>query len=278
MTIGSDEVASYCVSSISTPLQARAMVIQTLTEISDGKTTLHTTLVYEYLTVFFTESTGGYRSSPVSSTVSNMTTVTSALAVADPYVVAWQRKDLSLFPTAYAASLAHDMGVSIASMGDSIVYYRSAVASGDWPLETGASPASHELSTAAKAGVGVGSAFGGVIIAASIFILWLKMRRKCAVSERRLSTQETRDVHEIEDSSGRSERPMWFVGGRWRNEAHADVVAQELEVPPQELEDTVRELEALALELDSKAVHVQVEPVADLETQDASPGSKEWLR
>jgi hypothetical protein len=278
MTIGSDEVVSYCVSSISTPLQARAMVTQTLTEISDGKTTLHTTLVYEYLTVFFVESTGGYWSSPVNSTVSSMTTVTSALAVADPYVVAWQRKDLSLFPTAYAASLAHDMGVSIASMGDSIVYYRSAVASGDWPLETGPSPASHELSTAAKAGVGVGSAFGGVIIAGSIFILWLKMRRKCAVSERRLPTQETRDVHEIEDSSGRSERPMWFVGGRWRNEAHADVVAQELEVPLHELEDTVRELEALAPELDSKAVHMQVEPVADLETQDVSPGSNKWQK
>jgi hypothetical protein len=215
MTIGSDEVVSYCVSSISTPLQARAMVTQTLTEISNGKTTLHTTLVYEYLTVFSTGSTGGYWSSPVSSTVSSMTTVTSALAVADPYVVAWQQKDLSLFPTAYAASLAHNMGVSIASMGDSIVYYRSAVASGDWPLETGASPASHELSTAAKAGVGVGSAFGGVIIAASIFVLWLKMRRKRAVSERRASTQETTDVHEIEDSSGRS--ATWAANGEMRH-------------------------------------------------------------
>jgi hypothetical protein len=278
MTIGSDEVVSYCVSSISTPLQARAIVTQTLTEMSDGKTTLHTTLVYEYLTVFFTGSTGGYWSSPVSSTVSSMTTVTSALAVADPYVVAWQQKDLSHFPTAYAASLAHNMGVSIASMGDSIVYYRSAVASGDWPLKTGASPASHELSTAAKAGVGVGSAFGGVIIAASIFILWLKMRRKRVVSERKLSAQETTDVHEIEDSSGRSERPMWFVGRRWRNEAHVDVVAQELEVPPHELEGTVWELEALAPKLDSKTVHVQVEPVADMQAQDISPGSKEWQK
>jgi hypothetical protein len=55
-------------------------------------------------------------------------------------------------------------------------------------------------------------------------------------------------------------------------------VAQELEVPPHELEGTVWELEALAPKLDSKTVHVQVEPVADMQAQDISPGSKEWQK
>jgi hypothetical protein len=48
-------------------------------------------------------------------TEGNATTVSRGLAVADPYVVGWQEKELSMFPTDYASSLAQKAGLQWAS-------------------------------------------------------------------------------------------------------------------------------------------------------------------
>jgi hypothetical protein len=160
-------------------------------------------------------------------TASNITTISSALAVAGSIRVA--------FPTAYAASLAEKIGASPTPRVQTVP---------DLPRETGVPPASHELSTAAKAGIGVGSVLGAIIITLAIMLLWMRSRRKRAIP-----TQESTQVPEMEDQDGNLAKRKWFLGCRWRSEADAERTAQEL---------------------DSKTVHVVPRPPAELEAQDYS--------
>jgi hypothetical protein len=75
-----------CVSAISTPLPVRALYTTTYT--NGNSASFYEQVINDQ------------------STVSNMTTMTQGTAVADPLYVAWEAKDLSLFPVAYATSLA----------------------------------------------------------------------------------------------------------------------------------------------------------------------------
>jgi hypothetical protein len=234
MTFGSD-VQRYCISSISTPFRVHAFVTRSFPIISDGKSTFMNSTVYEYLTTSFIGTDAAGISKFSTFTVSSITTISSALAVADPLIVAWQLEDLAVFPTAYAASLANKIGVSPTPRVQTVP---------DLPRETGAAPASHELSTAAKAGIGVGSAVGAIIIAIAIVFLWWRARRKRAVP-----TQENTHVPEMEDQDGNLAKRKWFLGGSWRSEAHAERTAQEL---------------------DSKTVHVVPGPPAELEAHEYS--------
>jgi hypothetical protein len=264
MTFGPD-VVRYCMSSISTPFRAHVMATYVSPVKSNGSVVIATSTAYEHVSTSWI----GVGDEWSVFTLSNITTITSALAIATPYRVAWQIGDLNAFPAAYVTSLAAKIGATAIP---------KASGGSDLPLETGESsqPKTSGLSASAIAGLGVSIAIGGALIAVALFVFWLRLRRKSGALNRASSKQESMNVPEIEDSSGNAERPTFFVGGKWRNETHAEVRALELEVPPQELGDTVRELEALAPELDSKTVQVVVEPVAELETPSSSHDSKEW--
>jgi hypothetical protein len=238
MGFGSD-VERYCISSISTPFKAHAMVTQSWPIVSNGVSTFSYSLVYEYVTSSVVGTDAAGIAEYTTSTVSSITTITSALAVADPIRVAWQLFELETFPTSYAASLANKIGASFTPTA-------RVQNTPDLPPETGVPPAprAHELSTAAKAGIGVGSAVGAIIVVLAILFLWLKSRRKRAVSP-----QEGTVVPEMEDQDGNLAKRKWFLGGKWRSEAHAEHTAQEL---------------------DSKTVHVVPGPPAELEAHDVS--------
>jgi hypothetical protein len=234
MTFGSD-VQRYCISSISTPFRAHALVTRSFPSMLNGISTFSYSMVYEYVTATFAGTDAAGNSVFSTFTVSNITTISSALAVADPIRVAWQLEDLAVFPTAYAASLGSKIGASPTPRVQTVP---------DLPRETSKPPASQELSTASKAGIGVGSVLGAIIIVTAIILLWMRSRRK-----RSIPMQESTQVPEMEDQDGNLAKRKWFLGGRWRSEAHAERTAQEL---------------------DSKTVHVVPGPPAELEAHNYS--------
>jgi hypothetical protein len=240
MTFGVD-VARFCLSSISTPFKAHALVTSTYQSVVSSTTVSSYILVYEYVTRSFTGT-------PVTSngigysmwTVSNITTITSALAVANPIIVAWQLEDLSSFPASYATSIANKIGVSMTPVASNTLTV---------PRETGAPPSSSPtppttstptLSTPAKVGIGIDSVAGALIIVATIVMLCMRARRKDAPAPR----ENGDTVPEMEDQDKTLAKRKWFLGGRWRSEAQSEGVRQEL---------------------DSRAVHIVPGPPAELE-------------
>tara|TARA_R110002003_G_scaffold140_19_gene12877 strand:+ start:15480 stop:15998 length:519 start_codon:yes stop_codon:yes gene_type:complete len=161
--------------------------------------------------------------------VSSITTISSGLAVADPIIVAWQQDDLTLFPPDYAKSLAQKLGITLSN---------SATSTSPGPTS---SPSSGGLTTAAKAGIGVGVVFGAAILGVAIVLLYLRRWRKDG------TTPKEPRVAEMEDQDRHFGERKWFFGGRWRSEVNS--------VPTQS-------------ELDSKTVHVVPGPPAELEARE----------
>jgi hypothetical protein len=152
-----------CVSVISTPLPVRALYTTTYT---NGKASS-----------FYEQVIND------KSTVSNITTMAKGTAVADPLYVAWEASDLSLFPVAYATSLAQKIGVKFTptatpASGAS----RSGASSTGTPLGTGTPPNSNAdsqgLSSGAKIGIGVGAGIGAALLAALLAVLFLMRRSR----------------------------------------------------------------------------------------------------
>jgi hypothetical protein len=240
MTFGPD-VVRYCMSTISTPVKAHAYVTSSYALTVSGTVTSTYTTAYEYVQSSFTGTPLTGRGNGYSTwTVSNITTITSALAVADPIIVAWQLKDLSSFPAFYATSIANKIGVSAPTVQDTPTL----------PRETGASAGSptapQTLSTPAKVGIGIGSAVGALLIIATIILFWLKSRRK--VPHTPVAGADA--VQEMEDQDKTFAKRKWFLGGRWRSEAQSEDVKHEL---------------------DSKTVHIVPGPPAELEAHDVRP-------
>jgi hypothetical protein len=220
MTVGS-EFPSACVSYIATPI--RAFAGMTTEPLYSG---LIPTPVFEYTP-----------SSTPSSPTSSIVMITSGLAVADPVIVAWQAEDLPSFPSEYQTSLAQKIGVSL-------------------PAGTPSSqPTSNDLSTAAKAGIGVGAVLITAIIGIMLVILRIRKRRKHA------STIQESGIAEMEDQDQNNTQRKWFFGGKWRNEAHAEGVHEFPAEPVQ------RELDSRIVqnELDSRHVHIVPGPPAELD-------------
>ncbi|PVI03251.1 hypothetical protein DM02DRAFT_669915 [Periconia macrospinosa] len=112
----------------------------------------------------------------------NRTVVTSGVASATPIIVAWQSSDLTVFPSDYASSLARRMGVdfattTLASPGSSQSIPQATQTP---PPASSTTPTQRPpLSTAAKAGIGVGATlFAVLVITAILATLLLRRRRK----------------------------------------------------------------------------------------------------
>jgi hypothetical protein len=160
-----------CISAISTPLPVRA---------------LYTTTYTNGVSSSFYEQVINDQS-----TVSNMTTMTRGTAIADPLYVAWEAKDLSLFPIAYATSLAQKIGVAFTPTATPASGATSRGASKTGSSQTDStgssqtdSPNSNNpnsgLSSSAKIGIGVGAGIGVALILALIamFFVVRRLRRR----------------------------------------------------------------------------------------------------
>jgi hypothetical protein len=155
-----------CVSVISTPLPVRALYTTTYT---NGKASS-----------FYEQVIND------KSTVSNMTTMTRGTAIADPLYVAWEASDLSLFPTAYATSLAQKIGVKFtpAATPASGASTRGASQTGSIGTPSGTTtpsttnPDSEGLSSGAKIGIGVGAGIGAILLVALLAVIILMRRSR----------------------------------------------------------------------------------------------------
>jgi hypothetical protein len=142
----------------------------------------------------------------------NATTITRGLAMAGPYIFEWQEKELYLFPTDYASSLARKAGLKWGSSTP------TPASTSNLPQETNpaapppASPPSTGLSTGAKAGIAVG-AVGALVIGAVIIWMCLLNRRKKRDQATRVAEIEGKPTAEMADQDEEHAGRRWFLGG-----------------------------------------------------------------
>jgi hypothetical protein len=214
------EWASVCISNISTAFPVYAPF--TTSVISSHATYEETifTEAYEYTVRAFVDSsygTDGY----FTSTFSNISTMTSGLIAGDPIVVGWQQTDLSLFPTEYVSSLAHRYSISWSSPTS----LPTPASRSNLPNQTNAPNSTPTgLSTGAKAGIGVGVAFGVLLVAATIIMFMFRRRRNHAVLQ-----HPGGHVAEMEDRDEVLSSKKWYLFGKWRNEMAVENQLHELD-------------------------------------------------
>lgn len=187
----------------------------------------------------FTETTNGDESTVIN-ILKNTTVVSNVDARVRAIPVYFQISDLSAFPSSYASSLASRLGVSIPTSAASTTA-ASPASSPSLPTPTASPHVSHttapELSTRTKAGIGVGSAIGALVICAIItVIIWRRRKSK---------RQAVSDPHAtFSEMSGHSKGWKGFLNGKWRAEAQG---------------------ESFPVEIDSRGVRVIPGPPAELE-------------
>ena len=217
MSFGS-ESADLCLSSFSTPFRAYAAM--TTAPAYDGE---DVSPVYDYTTTY---SSG--QSVRGTSVISDITTLSTGLAVADPVVVAWQIEDVDTFPSEYVKSLVARYSVA-------------APAGTSTPTINALEPTTAPVPSYSSSNIGIGTQVGigiGVAVAAALvgglLILWcLRRRRKSAGYDVFIPEMKDQDFTESQ----------W----RWYHELDA---------------------EAAENELDSKPVHELPQPPAELEAHD----------
>jgi hypothetical protein len=190
---------------------------------------------YEYPAQIFISS--GYGTDGYSTTTfSNISTVTKGLIAADPFVIGWQQKDLSVFPTAYVSSLAQRWSISWDPPK------ATPASSSSLAKPTTSAPPENSLSTGEKAGISVGVVLGVALLAA-ILVFFLMNRRR-----NRKAKPNGRDVPEMEDQDATLAKKKWYLRGRWRSEIGTEVNPSELDSktvnvvpgPPVEIDGTER--------------------------------------
>ncbi|KAH8710056.1 hypothetical protein GQ44DRAFT_776822 [Phaeosphaeriaceae sp. PMI808] len=211
-----------CVSAISTPLPVRTLLTTTYT--NGVRSSYYEDVIND------------------KSTLSSITTITKGTAVADPLYVAWEASDLSLFPVAYATSLAQKIGVDFTPTGTPA----ASTASSRLPLETSSSTGSPSdssgLSGTAKIGIGVGIGIGVALTCAlvtmSIVIRRLRRKNHAGVAYPNENTPAM-DKHDTGSVEGK-----WYHQGKTNAEFEQSqgpleldsIPVQAVHVPPVELE------------------------------------------
>ncbi|KAF1917197.1 hypothetical protein BDU57DRAFT_517750 [Ampelomyces quisqualis] len=194
----------------------------------------------------------------------NLTTFMSGTAYVEPMTIAWQYRDLAVFPPAYASSLAQRLRVDFTSTaspasGQAVASQTSSLS----PSRTGqSSRPSPGLSAGAKAGIAVGVVLA-VLLGVIPAILTLRRRRR-----RKAASHPANAAAELE---GREERRKWYLGGKWRSEAQVEPRPGELDaqgnhVVPGELEASGDNV--IRGELDSKEVQTVPGPPVELESHE----------
>jgi hypothetical protein len=185
-----------CQSIFSTPFTVMAPVSITININTDftSKTVLWdqtTRLPYAYS--IGSGSVSRLVSSPT--TVRSQTVFSTGTVWAEPVSVYWQSSDLSLFPSAYATSLASAMNVPFLSA--------TSPTSSTLPTRT-----PEALSVGAKAGIGVGAFFGVAIIAGALVFVSLRRRKR----------QKSMQHPDLPEMNGQDSGFKRMFAGKWRAE------------------------------------------------------------
>lgn len=101
-------------------------------------------------------------------TSANTSILSTGYAFGEPLIDRWQSKDLSLFPTDVASSLAQQFNISNSAS--------SVNTSSDLTGESTSTSTDTDLSTGTKVGIAVGAAVGGLMFV--IAGVWLLLRRR----------------------------------------------------------------------------------------------------
>ncbi|KAF2995218.1 hypothetical protein E8E13_001897 [Curvularia kusanoi] len=194
MTFG-PEFWHACISTFSTPLNARALLTTSIGSRTDSTYEIITWTLDGSITIPFTAS--------------STTTLSTGLAVADPIVIAWQEEDLHLFPSEYVASLVNRFNITV-------------------PLSTGSGNQSgtggrpsgepkSQLSTAAKAGIGLGAASAIIAIILAVALLCRRRRRKGRITA--TSTEQEHTKPELDGQEQHVAKKRWDAHVRGLPEA-----------------------------------------------------------
>ncbi|KAI4611854.1 uncharacterized protein J4E87_010356 [Alternaria ethzedia] len=219
MTFGS-AYPDVCLSSFSTPFRAYAAIITA--PAFDGQEVIP---VYDYTTTY--EPSGRVRETSV---ISDITTLATGLAVADPVIVNWQIDDVGTFPSEYVKSLVARYSVPAPAVTSTPIVING-LAPTTAPASSPSSP--NGLGTGAQVGIGIGVAVAAAFVG-SLMIFWcLRRRRERAANDVVIPEMGDQDCD-------RSQR-------RWYNELDA---------------------QATQNELDSKPVHELPQPPAELQAHD----------
>jgi hypothetical protein len=202
-----------CVSAFSTPLPVRALYTTTYT--NGVSSSFYEQIINDQ------------------STVSNMTTMARGTAIADPLYVAWEAKDLSLFPVAYATSLAQKIGVAFTPTATPAASSRNPSETGTARPSSSTDPAPDSgLSSGAKIGIGVGVGVGAALLIALIALLFIirrLRRRNRAVSSYPNETTPAMDGH---DGGGVVVKNKWYQRARPNEEMEMHSGPNELDSMP----------------------------------------------
>jgi hypothetical protein len=199
-----------CVSAISTPLPVRA---------------LYTTTYTNGVSSSFYEQVINDQS-----TVSNITTMTRGTAIADPLYVAWEAKDLSLFPVAYATSLADKIGVDFTPTATLV----SGVSTRG-PSQTGDSsqtntPSNSGLSSGAKIGIGVSVGVGVALLIA--LIVFIAVARRLRRRNRAVDAFPNETTPALDGHDGGVVKNKWYQRARPHEEMEIHAGPNELDSMP----------------------------------------------
>jgi hypothetical protein len=187
-----------CEGTFSTPFTALASVTATITS---GSSTSKAPIWDGNVTQAIA-TTGADGRPSVATTVENFrqtTVLSSGKLWAEPVTVYWQAEDLSLFPSAYAASLASAIGISF---NDGSKAPEPAAAQG--------------LTIGAKVGIAVGAVIFAALLGGFLVLGLLRRRRR----------QRHPEVPEL---SGQSNGFRKYFGGKWRVEADGNSQPVELD-------------------------------------------------
>ncbi|KAF2683500.1 hypothetical protein K458DRAFT_453104 [Lentithecium fluviatile CBS 122367] len=214
-----------CFSEFSTAIPALSPF--TWEETFHGRTSI--SIAFTSFTASTTTTTFGANDLLATATVvvdfSSISTATTGLAFADLFMIAWQMSDFSLFPSAYAASVAQQIGVKLDFTSPNSA---SATAT---PIElqpdtSAASPAPTGLSTGVKVGIALGAALSAILVVAFAIFFLLKRRKR---RKSGLTSASEAQTAEMEDQDPDFANKKWFLGGKWRNEAEAINAHKELD-------------------------------------------------
>jgi hypothetical protein len=198
-----------CVSAISTPLTVRALYTTTYT---NGR-----------VDSFYEQIINDQ------STVSNMTTMTRGNAIADPLYVAWEAKDLSLFPVAYATSLAQKIGVDFTPTATP-----ASGATTEGPSQTNRpsqnNSANSGMSSGTKIGIGVGVGVGAALLVALIAMCVVLRRMKKRNQPAASYPNETTPAMDGHDAG--LAKNKWYQRGQPHEEIEMNTGPNELDSMP----------------------------------------------
>jgi hypothetical protein len=202
--------APMCVSSIATPLPVRAVVTTTYT--NGVSSSFYEQVIND------------------KSTISSISTMSKGTAIADPLYVAWESKDLSLFPVGYATSLAKKIGIAFtpaatpasATASRNVSQTDSVTDSSQTSDSTSGSTYTPDsgLSNSTKIGIGVGVGAGAALLAALIAMAFIirRLRRR----NRAAASYPNESTPAMEDHGAAIAKNKWYHRARPVEQENSD--------------------------------------------------------